>query len=230
MENSLEKYQMQGFDLGILPEQYVQHLPFHIFYLDKEKGEKNEEECGHLTVQFADVRKIKSDGLDCDEVLESKIREFNKVRQLYKHESGKCTCNLKDSVYEALQFINGEEPQINENFIYLETLQIIEKHRRIGVGIYFLEKALPYLAKNLNFGFFVMFPYPLQNIHVMDGKLLHTADPDQQNWNEKMGYETMEKNRDKAREKLRKLYAEIGFNLVKNTDLMVCRTENFNRK
>jgi hypothetical protein len=42
-----------------------------------------------------------------------------------------------------------------------------------------------------------------------------------------MEYDKLEKDKNKVLKKLRKLYGEISFNLVKEANLMVCRADNF---
>lgn len=222
MENPLESYQMKCLDLSNLPEKYVIPIKFDIFYRDLEKPEEDGELCGCLEADFANVQLIQKDGLDCDEVLESDMRAFEKIRPLHTYEGGNWTCTLTENACEALNFTDEHNVQRNENFVYIQTLKIIAKYRGKGIGIYSLERALKYLVKSLDFSFFVMFPYPLQDIKIINGKVLHPTECDEQ-----MEYDKLEKDRDKALEKLHKLYGEIGFNLVKETDLMVCRADNF---
>ena len=222
MDNSLENYQMKCPNLSNLPEKYVISITFEIFYRDLEKSEEDGELCGCLEVDFANVQLIQKDGLDCDEVLESDIRDFGKIRPLHTLERGHWTCNLTENAYEALNYADEDKAPGNENFVYLQTLEIIAKHRGNGVGIYSLEKALKYLVQRLDFSFFVMFPYPLQDIKIIDGRVLNPTKCDG-----RMEYDKLEKDKDKAQEKLCKLYGEIGFKLVKETNLMVCRADNF---
>jgi len=223
MKNSFESYQMEGPDLGDLPGKYVSPIEIKIFYREFEKHEEGEELCGCLKMCFANVQQIQKDGLDCDEVLESHIGDdFREIRRLYNHEQGNWTCNLTKNAYEALNYTDEDKAPGNENFVYIQTLKIIAKHRGNRVGIGSLEKALKYVVKRLNLRFFVMIPYPLQDIKIIDGRVLNPTECDEQ-----MEYDKLEKDKDKAHEQLCELYGEIGFNLVKDTNLMVCRADNF---
>lgn len=220
MEIYLENYQIKGPNLKNLQEELVIPFEVKILYRNFEKTGENEEICGRLKLCFANIQQIQRKELDYDEVLESLIGgDFRLIRAIYSNEWNNKTGNLTKSAYEALNFIHEDKVHGNENFVYIESLEIIGKHRGKGIGIYHLKKVLKHIAKNLNLSFFVMVPHPLQDIWS------NNAPPTE--WNEKMEYDKLEKNKDIAIEKLRKLYGEIGFNLVKETNLMVCRANNF---
>jgi hypothetical protein len=218
MENLLKNYQMYGPDLENLPKQNVIRFKIEIFYQDLEESEQNRELCGQIDWYFANVQRIQKEKMNFDEVLEESIGDFEMIRAIYDNQIG----NLTRTAYEAMNFTDEEKVQGNDNFVYIQTLEIISKHRGKGIGIYNLEKALKNMVKHLNLSFFVIIPHPLQDVKVFDGKIICSTE-----WNELMGYDKLENNRDIALEKLRNLYRKIGFNLIEGTNLMVCRADIF---
>ena len=106
----------------------------------------------------------------------------------------------------------GDDMMINPNICIFERMMILPEYRGLGIGAKFVKDRFHFFSSTC--GLIVMQPYPLQ---------LEAVGPNGRTdeFEKRMGYETMEKNVQKATKSLKDYYKSIGYISVRGyKDLM----------
>lgn len=199
---------------------YINTINGEILYYNKRSGAF--ENCGRLICHFINLEQVFNDNAGYFQILDAHSGDLFEITSLFNPKWSYETKHLKRTTVKALKMDEDELLWGSDNFIHIDRLEIIYKHRGKGVGIHFLREALVYLSKVFRFSYFVMQPCPLQCL-IEDSEKKSRTDE----WKRKMRFDKLEQDRPKAMKKLRSLYAGLGFTLVKGTQLMVCRSANF---
>lgn len=200
-------------------QDYINPIYGNILYFNERKCDY--EPCGKLECQFVNIERVLTDGYGYYEILDAYSSELSEVADIFNERRNEKTGRLKRKTVTALGYKDYDAPW-NENIIYIRKLEVIKKHRGKGVGIEVLRETLSYLSQNFNFAFYVIIPCPLQTQLGCEQNSKKV-----EKWNKAMAYDEMEKNRSKATKRLRDLYSELGFTLIKGTRLMVCSADEF---
>lgn len=225
MKNIFDDYKIELTMSARLPiegdeDEYINPINGEIFYYNQRK--EKFELCGRLGCLFVNLEQVFADADSCFEILDAYDSELSEVAMLFNSHWNFETGYLKKSTQKALGITDEHLIFRNENFVYVQRLEIVAKHRGKGVGIHFLRETLVYLAKVLRFDFYAMKPFPLQR---------ENDKPERETridkWQKQLALDKFEQNRPKALKKLRELYAELGFTLVKGKHLMVCHSDYF---
>lgn len=187
-----------------------------IGFFDPESEGSEPEICGKQRFYLVNIDQILNRNEDLNLTLADKP-DIKLTLLLFSYERDYSTIELASSTYQALTSEAYEPPPDCLNFIYIDRIEVIAKHRKNGVGKHFLKKALNTLTTDLDIGFFVLKPMPLQRFAALE----------KDEWYELMEYDTLEQDEKKSLANLIKLYGSLGFRFVEGTDYMVCRTENF---
>jgi hypothetical protein len=174
---------------------------------------------GRLSCQFVDIDRIVNDGYRVHELLDAASEELFDVSRLFRRRGGYGP-QLTSNTIRALGFLPENYESFFENFIYVERLEILPKHRGRRLGQWVLQNTLSYLAATYHFEFFVMIPAPLNG----EGDSNPSGN---RSWDGRMKYELFETDCKIGTIKLRQYYAQTGFVLVKGTGLMVCGRDQY---
>lgn len=202
------------------PSEYLNWFNGTITYIgdDLEDDEyENGKVCGKLMGFLVNFEQAMNKGVRRFDILDSLDDEFIDCARLFNTRS-RNDSYLTKAANDILLAQFEDFYTIYQNFIYIKRLEISAEHRGKRVGTYFLEQSLLYLAQTLPIDFFAMKPFPLQR----EG-MITTKDE----WEESLELHKLEKNWNKSLHKLRDLYGELGFDLVKGTNLMICTAEMY---
>lgn len=172
--------------------------------------------CGQLTAFLVNFEQAMSNGVSRLYILDSLDDEFVECAELFNFRRRSGTY-LTKAAQDVLTSQFSDFFTLYENFVYVKRLEITATHRGKRLGTYFLRQSLDYLAQTLPIDFFAMKPFPLQK-----------EDNDYANndeWQISLELNNLEKDWNKALLKLRDLYSELGFDLVKGTNLMICSAD-----
>ncbi len=117
--------------------------------------------------------------------------------------------NIKEDLQRKLF---GDDIMINPNICIFERMMILPEYRGLGIGAKFVKDRFHFFSSTC--GLIVMQPYPLQ---------LEAVGPNGRTdeFEKEMGYESMEKNVQKATKSLKDYYKSIGYISVRGyKDLM----------
>lgn len=194
-------------------QDYVTRILGEVFYSTEHI---NPRLCGRLECLYIDLGQVFSDRVSYFEILDAHSGELEECTMLFKSRLG-YDSNLRKATRDALDIEENDYYGIDDNFIYVRRLEILPQHRGKGLGKFVLNESLTYLAKIMNFNFFAMKPYALAGL----------KDAKKGSWNARMKFDKFKRSHQSGTKRLRELYAELGFVLVKGTQLMVCRSEYF---
>lgn len=174
--------------------------------------------CGRLYCYFVNMEQLFNDGEDFILYLDDHSEELSQLIKIFESDENEETGCLTKATHKALEL---DHPFFSyDNFIYVQRLEIVHKHRGKGVGIHFLDQALTYLARAMRFDFFVLKPFPLQSEY-------ENKDIPKSKWKIRLALDKLEKNHKNALKKLISLYAGLGFTKIRGTNFMVCRSYYF---
>ncbi len=228
IENLNDEFSEYSFDLCLQatlpffgePEQYLNSITGTIRYFgDDFDGDEESEECGRLWALFVNFGEALNDGVSRLDVLDSFDDEFMECTGLFNTKLRTDSYLTKATQDILLLQTPGFFSLLYDNFVYVKRLEIVASHRGKRLGAYFLNLALEYLARTLPIDFFAMKPFPLQS--------QATDLTEKDIWKTRLALDQLEPNHQKAMRKLRELYSELGFELVRGTKLMICSTECF---
>lgn len=219
MNTLFDDYQMELTMTARLPMtgeelEHINPIEGTIYFFNKSF---NREVCGKLQCYFVNIEKMLSDGENFLLYLDDHSRELSETIVLYNSQWNYKTGHLNSAAHKALSLNTEIVFSEYDNFVLIDRLEITQKHRGKGVGIYFLREALTYLSEVLHTDFYVMKPFPLQNENNGRGTMVTNK-----KWHSRLGLDKLEKNHAKALKKLCSLYAGLGFNKVRGTKFMVC--------
>jgi GNAT superfamily N-acetyltransferase len=173
--------------------------------------------CGKLVCLYVNLERVTNDRASYFEILDAESSETAECMNLFNSQWKWDTGYLKKATLKALRKTD-EDYLGHDNFIYVQRLEILPAHRGKRLGKYFLEQTFTHLTKILQFEFFALKPFPLQS---------EGFDYKKGEWRSRLALDKLEKNHKKATKKLRDLYSELGFVLVKGTNLMVCSSDYY---
>lgn len=197
------KYQFCSFLAPLEEERYIQKIIVDIIKTD-DRG-NDVQIIGKASIKIILIAQAVNDGYDIYDVFDADSYTMRIGNMIYDFDNYEIKEDLQRKLF-------GDDMMINPNICIFERMMILPEYRGLGIGAKFVKDRFHFFSSTC--GLIVMQPYPLQ---------LEAVEPNGRTdeFEKRMGYETMEKNVQKATKSLKDYYKSIGYISVRGyKDLM----------
>lgn len=191
------KYEFESCIGEIEGGRYIQDIKAYIIKTD-EYG-NDEEVIGKGDIKLLLLEQAINNHFDIFEVFDMHEYTMRIGGMIYDFDNYELKENLRNKLF-------GDEIMLNQNICIFERMTILPEYRGLGISAKFVKDKYNFFSSAC--GLIVMQPYPLQ---------LEAVGPNGRTdeFEKRMGYESMEKNVQKATKSLKDYYKRLGYISVK---------------